>query len=110
MHIISINNNGNVDLNIDAVFCEIDLHQSGDLVLRGSCNTLGIWTSGNNWIRCSTLDVTTAYIETNSTGNALLNCSYKLAAIVNGSGDVLYYGSPQIIETQITGTGSVVPQ
>ena len=39
-----------------------------------------------------------------------VNCSYKLAAIVNGSGDVLYYGSPQIIETQITGTGSVVPQ
>ena len=106
---ISINNNGNVDMNIDAVYCEVDLHQSGDLILAGNCNTLGLWTSGNNWIRCSTLNVTTAFIETKSTGNALLNCSYKLSAIVNGSGDVIYSGSPQIIETQIIGTGSVLP-
>ena len=106
---ISINNNGNVEMDIDAVFCEVDLHQSGDLILRGNSNALGIWASGNNWIRCSGLDVLTVYIETKSTGNALMNCSYKLSAILNGSGDILYTGSPQIVEAQITGTGSVIP-
>ena len=106
---ISINNNGDVDLAIDAVFCEIDLHQSGDLILNGTCSTLGIWASGNNWIRCRSLATATTFIETKSTGNAFLNSSHKLTVILNGSGDILYSGSPPIIDTQITGTGIVKP-
>jgi len=104
---ISLNGNGNVDLQINLPYCYSDVHKSGDLMLSGFARVNGLWASGNNWIRCEELMTDTTFIDSRTTGDCLVNASLRLQASVNGSGDIYYSGDPPDVSTEILGTGAI---
>jgi len=106
--VISINANGDVELDINMPYCFSDMHKSGDLILSGYARLNGLWASGNNWIRCKDLKTDTTFIESGTTGDSYVNASLRLQALVKGPGDIFYSGSPIDVVTEITGEGAVI--
>ena len=106
--IISILGNGDVELNINTPYCHTDLHSSADLILSGYASTNGIWSSGNNWIRCADLVTDTTFIESRTSGDSFINATAKFQAVLKGSGNITYSGNPSDVQTEIIGTGEII--
>ena len=105
---ITILNNGDVNLEINALFCSANMHQAGDLILSGEAGWVEVWSSGVQWTRCSNLIANYFRIITKSTGDALVNTTDSIHAEISGSGNVYYSGSPTVVTSIITGTGSLI--
>ena len=105
--VISINGNGDVELDINANYCFSDMHKTGDLILSGYAGTSGLWSSGNNWIRCEDLITDTTFVESRTTGDCFVNVSSKFQALLNGSGNIYYSGDPGDVKTEVIGSGVV---
>ena len=105
---ITIINNGDVDLDINILFCSANMHQAGDLILAGEADWVEIWSSGVQWIRCSNLSVNYFRVVTKTTGNALIHATDSIDVEIAGPGSVYYSGNPLVVNSVITGTGSLV--
>ena len=108
--IITILGNGDVELTINANSCFSDMHTSGDLILKGYANVNGIWSSGNNWIRCQELQTNITFVESRTSGDCLVNVSDSLAAKIFSVGGVRYSGDPEKISSVIEGTGKLIKE
>lgn len=106
--IITIYSNGDVNLDINMNYCYSDVHKSGDLILSGYASINSLWTIGNNWIRCQDLVTDSTYVVSKTTGDCLVNASFKLKVLLEGTGDVYYSGDPADVELEIVGDGAVI--
>ena len=103
-----INGNGDLELDIDVDYCYAEMHKAGDLILTGKARALGIWTSDNNWVRCSNLITDTVAIDLHTTGDGLVYCTQFLKASIHNSGDIVYYGNPLVKEFSNVGSGEFI--
>ena len=105
---IAILNNGDVDLDINTLFCTANIHLAGDLNLSGDADWIEIWSSGVHWIRCSSLTTNYFRLVTKTTGNSLIYATDSINVTILGSGNVYYYGNPTTITSTITGSGLLI--
>ena len=107
---LKIHGSGDMELELEGTqTLEIDIDGSGDISLEGNAGT-AIWNiDGSGDIDGRDFPVEDAFINIEGSGDIFVNVSNLLDVTIEGSGDVLYLGSPNVINTDISGSGSVEP-
>ncbi len=99
----------------DVVMTEIDkktvvisIKGSGDVVVAGQCQLLLIDTMGSGDIDAKNLHSGDVKISSMGSGDSMVRAAGSLEINIMGSGDVVYFGTPEKIAKRVAGTGSVV--
>ena len=92
--------NDNLSLNIDG---------SGDIKGNGDVQTLITTINGSGEIMLKDLKSETTKITINGSGDAKIWATKSISAVINGSGDIEYYGEPLNVNNQINGSGNISP-
>ena len=95
------------DINNDSLLLNID--GSGDIVGYGSSTHLIIIINGSGDVLLKDLKSETTDITINGSGDAQIWASNTMSAVINGSGDIDYYGKPENVTTDINGSGDITP-
>ncbi len=104
---LEISGSGDMKLDIEAQNLETDISGSGSLVLSGNCDNHDIEISGSGRLKAFKLISNEVEVEVTGSGNCELFANYKIKAEITGSGDLLYKGNPEKVDTDVTGSGSI---
>jgi hypothetical protein len=101
---------GSGSLSSDSLLCEkasIQITGSGEAHLKGASNQSSFIISGSGFL--SAYDYLTQDLKCQITGsgNAQAWVTQKLDAMLTGSGDLFYKGDPQLINSQVLGSGKI---
>lgn len=80
---------------------------SGDGEVSGSTNHLMLDVRGSGDYLGEEMIATTADVDVSGSGNATLNVTDHLEAVVSGSGSIIYHGEPASVDSSISGSGEV---
>ena len=106
---IDISGSGDIRANLDAEDIETQISGSGDLRLSGIARDHEISISGSGDLRAFDLDTRSTDIRISGSGNAeVFVDGGQLNVRISGSGDVRYKGSPETIDTSVSGSGNVI--
>ena len=92
-------------VNVKTLHCEIS--GSGDAQLAGQADEADVSISGSGSIHADDLRCRAADVSIAGSGSARIATSEKLTADVSGSGSLRYRGSPSVVQTNVSGSGSV---
>jgi len=87
----------------------VDLSGSGDVELGGQAGIAKVTVSGSGNYTGAALVTEQTEVELDGSGGASVNATRRLAATVDGSGDVRYTGNPTEISKDVSGSGDIVP-
>ena len=96
-------------IKIDALTAEqliINMTEDSSMDIMGETIAQELDISGNADYRAAKLQSQTAVVNIGGTGTATIWVEEMLSGIVNGNGDVLYYGSPET-DLEVTSSGKV---
>jgi len=79
---------------------------SGDIVIAGKSDTLKVFINGSGDVFASELHAVQGIVSIQTSGNATVWTDDELQITIDGSGDVSYYGKPNLKQS-IKGTGQV---
>lgn len=85
----------------------IDISGSGDVELDGEVDELFAEISGSGEIDARKLVAKDVDIEISGSGEAVVNALASLSGEVSGSGDIRYLGEPEVVRTNVSGSGSI---
>jgi len=80
---------------------------SGDGTLDGETGDLEISISGSGELNARDLQAQNAYASVSGSGSIKVNVKDELEARVSGSGDIVYYGKPEYVDTNVSGSGRI---
>ena len=95
------------DINNETLLLNID--GSGDIAGYGSSTHLIIKINGSGDVILKDLKSETTDITINGSGDAQIWVSNTILAVINGSGDIDYFGEPSNITSDINGSGEINP-
>lgn len=98
---------GKIDLEIEAKTIEATFNMMGNIVLRGSVETISLSNEGMGKIDASKLIAQKMTLTSSGIGLVDVYCEEELAITVNGIGSVNYSGNPKVIKEDINGIGKV---
>lgn len=98
---------GDANLEIDANSINCDSKGSGDVKMVGNVTSINVLLEGSGDFRGKYLYTNDANIEIEGSGDTFLHVTNDLIVDISGSGDVIYYGNPNTVTTNITGSGNV---
>ena len=105
----SWNGSGTINLLLNCNEVRLKLHTGpADINAAGTADVLYLYTAGNGFLRTAALVSDYAYVTTKSTGDTEVHPVKELEAIIEYQGDVYYKGNPQVISTDITGSGQLI--
>ncbi len=106
-----IENSGSGDIDLVNIFSsstiEIVDDGSGDISITGKALTGDYRLNGSGSIYADDLLVDECYAENSGSGNIHCFAYDFLDATINGSGDIIYSGSPEVIKEDDNGSGEV---
>lgn len=105
---VSLNGSGNIDANINAATVNSSIKGSGNLNLLGTCIDYNGITKGSGNVYARYLNTTNANMDIEGSGNATITVTKTLNAIIAGSGNIYYYGSPSSATSEISGSGNLI--
>lgn len=86
----------------------LEINGSGDINIgTNKFNTMHCNISGSGSINGRDCVTDNAFIRISGSGNVDLTVLKKLDVHISGSGDVNYWGSPEVVNTDISGSGNV---
>lgn len=101
---------GTIDLTIDVDSVAIRSHTGvADVLLKGHAGTSEFFAQGYGWIDGRNLHTTQAYVNNSSINNVYVNASDYLFGVLYYSGSIYYSGDPDFVESDIQGSGEMVP-
>jgi hypothetical protein len=83
------------------------INGSGNISVKRTADSATFSIEGSGNIEANDLLAAATKVSINGSGNANVNASKKLDAIVAGSGDIHYSGKPGDIHQNVAGSGSV---
>jgi hypothetical protein len=102
-----INGSGSIGATCNANLVDAKIAGSGDIVLKGRAyDTIG-YVGGSGCIVGNSYTTGSARVSIFGSGSTTLRIDNEVHAIIGGSGSVLYYGAPRIVEVQDNGSGSL---
>ena len=101
-----ISGSGGMDLNSSSSELNATINGSGDLTLAGQTDQVNLVVTGSGSFHGIDLVTRRADMTISGSGSARLTVEEFLQVKVSGSGDVYYYGNPEI-EKHISGSGNV---
>ncbi|MFP4544689.1 MAG: head GIN domain-containing protein [Bacteroidota bacterium] len=106
---ITLNSSGDVEIETELQKIELEINGSGDITARGKADEADLEIDGSGDLQLLNLDTREVKAEINGSGNITVKVSEKLQAKIDGSGNILYYGDPGRVVSDISGSGSVMP-
>ena len=104
----SVSGSGNLILeDVEAEDLYSSVSGSSDMEIGGDVESQEVSISGSGNYDAFDLDCEEVKIRVSGSGNARVNARESLRASVSGSGDISYRGSPDHVDTQTSGSGSV---
>ncbi len=80
---------------------------SGSIVAKGGVERLSASVSGSGAMHLKELAVDSGEIQINGSGRAELSVAKRLAARINGSGEIFLAEEPENLDSQIAGSGKI---
>jgi hypothetical protein len=105
---LEINGSGKINFKTIAQNLNNTINGSGEITLEGSCNNHSIKIRGSGNLHSYNMESKQTQVKVSGSGDARVNVNQKLNVTIEGSGKVVYKGSP-IKEINILGSGSVKP-
>jgi hypothetical protein len=87
--------------------CELMMYGSGDVKLKGKTAKLSTKQTGSGDFNGYGLTAVTVHARSNGSGDAVFQAVDKIEAVLNGSGDLTYYGAPGYVNVESNGSGEV---
>ena len=87
--------------------CTLSSFGSGDIKLKGKAAKLISKQSGSGDLNAYGLTAVEVVAKSNGSGDVVIHAVEKIQAILNGSGDLTYYGNPQYVDVVSNGSGEV---
>lgn len=94
------------DLNADMV--EVKISGSGDIDITGDANRIDALISGSGDIDARYLLTKIADVTISGSGDIKVYASEALYATISGSGDIEYWGNPSYVNTNVSGSGTII--
>jgi hypothetical protein len=104
---LQVQGSGDLRLELDADRVETLIQGSGNIILNGRTGNLEAVIQGSGDILAAELISGNVGVTVMGSGNVDVHCNGMLNASIMGSGDITYRGSPQKIEQEINGSGSI---
>ena len=109
---LDLENSGSGDININDLFLtstiDIELYGSGDIIVYGKALIGNYDLTGSGDIMADNLKLELCYVNSSGSGDVYCFAYDLLDVTINGSGDVLYSGSPDAIELDENGSGRLI--
>jgi hypothetical protein len=87
---------------------DLEVNGSGDIDIEGSYfNTMRLKINGSGTINARSAETDIAYADISGSGNIELTVHEILDVKISGSGTVDYWGLPETVNTEISGSGKV---
>jgi hypothetical protein len=105
---VKISGSGDIDgkeLVLDE--CTITGYGSGDLEISGKAAVFIANISGSGDVNAYRLTAADVTVKCNGSGDVVVHAAEKVKAMLNGSGDLTYYGSPEYVDVEANGSGEV---
>lgn len=104
---LNVSGSGNIDLEMDYTRLASEINGSGNILLFGEVDDQEVYISGSGDYHTKELLSNDCYIKISGSGLGEINVSDRLDAEIRGSGDVIYYGNPQV-SSSIRGSGNLI--
>jgi hypothetical protein len=91
---------------LTAQLLDVRIAGSGQVALAGTVDTQTVEINGTGVYDATNLVSRVASVDVRATGQAVVNVSESLNAVVGGTGRVSYIGNPQVSQ-DVSGVGSV---
>lgn len=98
---------GRIYVAVDPAHIKAEITGSGQIDVTGTTQTLDLRITGSGDFEGRSLTTDTADVAITGSGRAVVNTTEALFAKISGSGDIWYYGNPPVVETNITGSGTI---
>jgi Putative auto-transporter adhesin, head GIN domain len=105
--VLSVAGSGSMDLDIKGDIVKTEISGSGKIALRGYATTCDVLVSGNGSINAYDCPVENSKVKMSGSGQAELNVTANLDAVVIGSGVIKHKGNTKNTTKKIYGSGSV---
>lgn len=106
--IIYLRNSGDMHLHVNTNHFAGHMHGVGDLYVDGSAPDLYSYSVGQGFVHAQNLSATTAYMYYSSNGEAHINVTGELTAVLPNTGNVYYSGNPGLVKKSGTGSGKLI--
>ncbi len=103
---VILEGSGNIELDLDLESLDSSLFGSGDVLLNGRATSHNVGVTGSGNIEAFELQTQHSAVEISGSGGANVYAIDSLEAVIYGSGDVVYEGTPTV-SSQVEGSGSV---
>ena len=104
----NIRNSGDIHLSVNAGTVTGHLYGIGDIYLSGNSQNHLVNATGECFINANDLQTSYCFIVYKSTGEAHVNVTGELDAVLNYTGDIYYTGSASVVHKTVTGTGQLI--
>jgi len=85
----------------------IKLNGTGDIIATGKVKSLDVDIFGTGGVNTKALSAENVDAKLNGTGDLLLTALQLLNATVVGTGDIVYFGNPQVVNRNTLGVGAI---
>lgn len=104
---VKVSGSGSVSLHTEADFVEADISGSGAITLEGKSETVESSISGSGKLTAENLETEKHTARISGSGRCTIYVTEEIDASISGSGRIRYKGNPQVVNTNISGSGSV---
>ena len=102
-----ISGSGDINLSVEADILKAVIAGSGDIVLNGKARDFKVTVSGSGDVEA--FDLSADHVKANVSGSANIKvtANESIIARVSGSGDILYKGDPEKVDSKASGSGDI---
>lgn len=105
---ISISGSGDFDLTqLQYADVKVSISGSGDVDLGGTTERAELSISGSGDLKAKNLKAQSVRCRVSGSGDVSCFAAKELDALVSGSGDILYSGSPTSVKKKVSGSGDI---
>jgi hypothetical protein len=105
---VSISGSGDFNLmNLQYSAVKVGISGSGDMNVGGTAENAELSISGSGDLKATDLKAQSVRCRLSGSGNVSCSAAKELDALVSGSGDVRYSGSPASVKKKVSGSGSI---
>ena len=106
---LTLSGSGKMELGTGARTISSTITGSGSISLAGEADSHNVLIAGSGDLTAPGLKAKKYNITITGTGTCQVHVSASLKAVITGSGSVRYQGSPPVVKSAVTGSGTVHP-
>ncbi len=106
---LRIDGSGNIDLPIDCTELQTRISGSGRLKAYGLAESSNAAIDGSGLIDVKNVESASAHTQIDGSGAIDIYANTSIFARIAGSGSIRYWGNPEFVDADVSGSGSIIP-